>query len=155
MCHWVKPYVFSYTTGPYSMCLTHWPLGVFFKLILVTDVWAISCEIAHKWMSLNLTDDKSTLVRVKDWCRQATSHYLSQCWPRSMSPYGASRPQWLNFEVVPSQWDHFLKFAIFTTVVLQSWIIYFYVGSHKLFKTEMSQTGLDGALNSITRNFIK
>ena len=22
------------------------------------------------------------------WCRQATSHYLSQCWPRSMSSYG-------------------------------------------------------------------
>ena len=27
------------------------------------------------------------------WCRQATSHYLSQCWPRSMSPYGVIRPQ--------------------------------------------------------------
>ena len=25
------------------------------------------------------------------WCRQATSHYLSQCWPRSMSPYGVTR----------------------------------------------------------------
>ena len=22
------------------------------------------------------------------WCHQATSHYLGQCWPRSMSPYG-------------------------------------------------------------------
>ena len=22
------------------------------------------------------------------WCRQATSHYLNQCWPRSLSPYG-------------------------------------------------------------------
>ena len=30
------------------------------------------------------------------WCRQATSHYLSQCWPRSMSPYGVIRPQWVN-----------------------------------------------------------
>ena len=30
------------------------------------------------------------------WCRQATSHYLSQCWPRSMSPYGITRPQWVN-----------------------------------------------------------
>ena len=32
-------------------------------------------------MSLYLTDDKSTLVQVMAWCRQATSHYLSQCWP--------------------------------------------------------------------------
>ena len=44
-------------------------------------------------MSLDLTDDKSTLVQVMDWCRQASSHYLSQCWPRSMSPYGVVRPQ--------------------------------------------------------------
>ena len=27
------------------------------------------------------------------WCRQATSHYLNQCWPRSMPPYGITRPQ--------------------------------------------------------------
>ena len=30
------------------------------------------------------------------WCGQATSHYLSQCWPRSMSPNGVTRPQWVN-----------------------------------------------------------
>ena len=32
-------------------------------------------------------------------CRQATSHYLSQCWPRSMSP------QWVN--VLATQGTHF------------------------------------------------
>ena len=31
-----------------------------------------------------------------DWCRQATSHYLNQCSPRSMSPYGVTRPQWVK-----------------------------------------------------------
>ena len=30
------------------------------------------------------------------WCRQATSHYLSQCWPKSTSPYGTTRPQSVN-----------------------------------------------------------
>ena len=30
------------------------------------------------------------------WCRQATCHYLSQCWPRSVLPYGITRPQWVN-----------------------------------------------------------
>ena len=29
------------------------------------------------------------------WCRQATSHYLSQCQPRS--PYGSTRPQWVKW----------------------------------------------------------
>ena len=48
-------------------------------------------------MPLDLTDDKSTLVQVMAWCRQATSHYLSQCWPRSVSPYGVTRPQWVNY----------------------------------------------------------
>ena len=41
-------------------------------------------------LSLDLTDDKSTLVQVMAWCHQATSHYLSQCWPRSVSPYGVT-----------------------------------------------------------------
>ena len=47
-------------------------------------------------MVLDLTDDKSTLVQVMAWCRQATSHYLSRCWPRSLSPYGVTRPQWVK-----------------------------------------------------------
>ena len=47
-------------------------------------------------MSMDLTDDKSTLVQVVAWCRQATSHYLSQCWPSSMSLYDVTRPQWVK-----------------------------------------------------------
>ena len=60
---------------------------VLFKLTLVTDSWVISCEIPLSWVSLNLPDDKWALVPVMAWCHQATSHYLNQCWPRSMSPY--------------------------------------------------------------------
>ena len=30
------------------------------------------------------------------WCHQATNHYLSQCWPSSLSPYGVTRPQCVN-----------------------------------------------------------
>ena len=52
--------------------LTHWPLGNFndilkyliFQIISMIDGWDISCEIALRWMSLDLTDDKSTLVEV-------------------------------------------------------------------------------------------
>ena len=47
-------------------------------------------------MPLDLADDKSTLVQVMAWCRQATSHYLSQCWPRSTLLYGVTKPQWIN-----------------------------------------------------------
>ena len=69
--------------------LSHWPLGnfrhVIFKWILVIDGWGIPCEIALIWMSPDFTDDQSTLVQAMAWCRQATSHCLSQCWPRSPS----------------------------------------------------------------------
>ena len=66
-----------------------------FKSNLVINGLGVSREIALRSMSQDLTDDKSTLVQVMAWCRQATSHYLSQCWPRSMSPYGVTRPQWV------------------------------------------------------------
>ena len=47
-----------------------------------------------------LTNDKSTLAQVMAWCHQATSHYLSQCWPRSVLPYDVTRPQWVKSIVV-------------------------------------------------------
>ena len=58
---------------------------VIFKLISVTDGWGISCKIALRWIPLDLTNDKSTLVQVMAWCHHATSHYLSQCWPRYLA----------------------------------------------------------------------
>ena len=60
----------------------------------------ISCELALRWTSLDLSDDKSTLVQVMAWCRQATSHFLNQCWPRSLAPYGVIRPQWVKDETI-------------------------------------------------------
>ena len=51
-------------------------------------------------MSLDFTDDKSTLIQVMAWCRQATSHYMSQCWLRSLSPYGVTRPQWIKHYIL-------------------------------------------------------
>ena len=69
---------------------------VIFKQILVIDGWGISCEITQVWMSLEFTDDQSTLVQVMAWCRQAASHYLGHCWPRFVSLYGVTRPQWVN-----------------------------------------------------------
>ena len=41
-----------------------------------------------------LLSGKLTLLQVMAWCHQATSHYLSQCWPRFMLPYGVK--SWAN-----------------------------------------------------------
>ena len=69
---------------------------IIFKLISVIDGRDITCEIVLRWISLDLSDVKSILVQVMAWCRQATSHYLNQCWPRSLSPYDITRPQRFN-----------------------------------------------------------
>ena len=80
--------------------------------IQISNFWAnfrdwwlrcLLCEITLSWMSLDLTDDKSPLAQVMVWCHQTTSHYLSQCWPRSISPYGIIRLQWVNKkkEIIP------------------------------------------------------
>ena len=63
---------------------------------LLIGIFTSSKDNAVRWMPWDLTNEKSTLVQVMAWCRQATSHYLSQCWPSSMSPYGVTRPQWVN-----------------------------------------------------------
>ena len=69
---------------------------------LTIDGW--EWFIAVRWMSFVLIDDKSTLVQLMAWCRQATSHYQSQCWPSFMSPYGVTRPQWVN-SLVPGKFE--------------------------------------------------
>ena len=63
----------------------------------------IVCEMASilsrpqcvKRIPQNSTHDESTLLWVTAWCCQAKSLYLSQCWPRSMSPYDIARPHWV------------------------------------------------------------
>ena len=66
------------------------------KHLLRIKFMSISFEIDLKWMSQNTFDDKSTLVWVNAWCRQVTSHYLSQCWPRTKSTYSVIKPRWIK-----------------------------------------------------------
>ena len=67
-----------------------------FILVSLIGIFTSSNDDALRWIPWDLTDDKSTLFQVMAWCGQAASHYLSQCWPRSMLPYGVTRPQWVN-----------------------------------------------------------
>ena len=82
--------------------------GYDFKNVIFNFVWLIGWHLQiflaiplgqSPSMALNLIDDKSTLVKVMACCHQATSHYLSQSWPRSMLPYGVTRPQWVSRKV--------------------------------------------------------
>ena len=63
----------------------------------------LSVQVTIDWMPGDLVDDKLKLDQVTAWCHPETSHYLSQCWPRSMAPYQAtvSCP---SAEMVLSHW---------------------------------------------------
>ena len=85
--------------------LTHWPLGDMpqtLKISFSDVIWAVNKKKNHfqwKCIVMDAKDLESALVQVMAWCHQARSHYLSQCWPRSMWPYGITRPQWVKKHV--------------------------------------------------------
>ena len=69
---------------------------VIFELLSWIMFLSTSCEITLRWMPQNTFHGKSILAQVMAWCHQATSHYLSQCWPRSMSQYGITGLLWVK-----------------------------------------------------------
>ena len=96
---------------------------VIFILMARVDILGISCEIALRWLPQDFIDGKSTLVQVMVWCRQATSNYLSQCWPRSLSPYGVTRPQRVNTLRPEQNGWHFADNNIYIFMNEEVWIV--------------------------------
>ena len=68
--------------------------NVIFKPISQIHILSTSHEIAYKWITPDLFNWRSTLVQVMAWCRQATNHYLSQCWLIYVA-ISITGPQWL------------------------------------------------------------
>ena len=98
---------------------------VIFKLIsesLTAEV-SQSCDTALSWMSLDIADDKSILVQVMAWGRQASSHYLNQCWPRSLSPHDATRSHWVN----PSKVLHHSNSRLIHCSYWHIYVFYYYM----------------------------
>ena len=81
---------FFFFCSPSGMCKKSYKC--IFQTYLTIDILSTFCEIDYMWVPQNHIDSMSIL-----WfreCRQATSHSMSQCWPRSMLPYAITRPQW-------------------------------------------------------------
>ena len=87
----------------------HFNFAIFNLVLLIDFFFRSSNDNAPRWMPWYLTDDRSKLVQVMAWCRQVTSHYLSQCWPSSMSPFGVTRPQWVN-SLPPGRFERNFRF---------------------------------------------
>ena len=78
-----------YEGGIFVNSLTPGRKASFSNFNLWIGILSASNEISVRWMSLYHIDDKLILVQVK-------KHYLSQNWARLVSPYGITRPQWVN-----------------------------------------------------------
>ena len=70
--------------------------SVFFKPILLINIQSSPCEIDQMWMPQIRIDDESALIQVLAWYRQVTSHYLTRCWPNTVSWYGVTRALWID-----------------------------------------------------------
>ena len=67
-------------------------------IVLKCNFWQVHLLIyLYNWYGLEAKVLKSTLVQVMACCCKATSHNLSQYWPRYMLPYGVTWPQWVTY----------------------------------------------------------
>ena len=78
--------------------LTRWSLGGIHGCKLDNDIFHRYLRSYHFTIgpSVYLADDKSTLIQVVPWCRQAPSHHPSQCLLRFMASCCLTRPQWIK-----------------------------------------------------------
>ena len=82
-----------------------------FKLIIKNIILVIRCEIVLTRVPQNLTNENLILVHVMAWCR-----HLSQYWPRFLSSYDVTWPQWVNFSRV-YLWSYLGAVSIRKTVL--------------------------------------
>ena len=140
--------------------LTHWIVGdlIIFRCVLKSystdSCWGMTCEITPRWMSLNIIYNKSAFVQVMVWCHQGISHYPKELWQQFMSPYGVTRPQWVN-TLRKTFWSAFSgkqrilfcsvctanrsKYTIDNTSILISVVILCLTDKKSLHKTLMTQ----------------
>ena len=86
--------------------------SVSFKPISWIDILSTSRKIGLRWMPQNPIDDKSTLVQVMAWCRQATLRG-----PKFTQIYVTIiRPQWVNRRRVRAHEIAILKNVIWSMI---------------------------------------
>ena len=72
--------------SPQPQCFNLLAPGIYECQLQLVIFNLISRMIAQYWF-----------IQVMVWCRQATSHYLNQCWPSSVMPYSICGPQCVNY----------------------------------------------------------
>ena len=71
--------------------------GDIFKCIFLKEKFEYLKEIILEYVSLGLTDKTINIGSGNGLVlNRRKSHYLKQWWPRSLTPYGITRPQWVK-----------------------------------------------------------
>ena len=114
-CQMERRLVLFYIVAHYDLLYGHWQalLDQTDSQIVGTAISMISCKMGlthwslvyltrildkyfSSWLRHCLWNWPQMIATGLSWCLQATSHYLSQCGPSSMAPYGVTRSQWVN-----------------------------------------------------------
>ena len=66
---------------------------------MLSDEFCQHIRCIFEKIGLGASNLESALVQVMARCLPATSHYLSQCWPRYIASYDITSPQWVNVSV--------------------------------------------------------
>ena len=69
-----------------------------FDLVLLIVIFKCSQHNALRGMPQDLT---SALNEVMAWCHRATSHYLNQCWPSSLTHICGPSGRWVKPDIKP------------------------------------------------------
>ena len=68
--------------------------SIIFKIITHNSSLDTRCKIAPRWMLR--PNEKSAIIQIMAWYLEKTNHYLSRCWPRSMSLHVITMTKWVN-----------------------------------------------------------
>ena len=96
ICARIKGWVNNREAGDLRRYRGHYDVTVMGQTLL--DILSTHLDITLELISWdgNFADGKSILVQEMVWCRQAGSHNLNKWLPRSKSPYGVIKPQWVK-----------------------------------------------------------
>ena len=72
-------------------------------------------------------DDNSALVQVMAWWRHAPNHQSNQSWPRSMLPYGVTRPQRVTWYSVIVALTWCRRIYLLNTLYIELYVLYIFL----------------------------
>ena len=95
--------------GSWQLLVNHWSLEDL-GVILIWEFSILFQPLDSSYVLMMMSSDECHAIGLmisQHWFRQwlgAIRHYLSQSWPRSMSPYGITRLQWVVSESSLDWW---------------------------------------------------